>query len=105
MIKIFWSWQSDNHQRSGSYFVRNVLAERTGEFNGKCEAADAERSDDDEQVQGEESEIGQVSIDHDTFGVGGSPHLRPRSSPIFIATCRTLWFGNRNPSSPLTLLM
>jgi len=86
-MKLFWSWQSDNHQPSGRYFVRDVLGALAEELNS--EAEDAERPDQSEdEAQGDS---GRVSVDHDTLGVGGSPPIadtilrKIREAAVFLA--------------------
>ena len=40
-MKIFWSWQSDNHEKSGRYFVSEILgavARQLNDLNGIDEA-------------------------------------------------------------------
>jgi hypothetical protein len=71
-VKIFWSWQSDTHQPSGRYFVREVLEELAKDLNGANEAEEAERPDRDED---ESQDDDRINVDHDTLGVGGSPRI------------------------------
>ncbi len=71
-MRIFWSWQSDNHQSSGRYFVRDVLTGLVAELNGVDATEDAERPDTDEV---DESDENRVRVDHDTLDVAGSPPI------------------------------
>ncbi|MGO7018397.1 hypothetical protein [Rhizobium leguminosarum] len=80
-MKIFWSWQSDTHNGSGRYFVRDILNELALEFNGVDGTTEAERPESDQTVE----------IDHDTLGVAGSPHIadtilrKIREAAVFVA--------------------
>jgi hypothetical protein len=82
-MKIFWSWQSDNHQPSGRYFVRDILTQLAKELNG--EAEDAERPESEEEADD------RAKVDYDTFGVGGSPPIaetilgKIREAAVFVA--------------------
>ena len=82
-MKIFWSWQSDNHQPSGRYFVREILTQLAKELNG--EAEDAERPESEDEADD------RVKVDYDTFGVGGSPPIaetilgKIREAAVFVA--------------------
>lgn len=88
-MKIFWSWQSDTHQPTGRYFVREVLRSVAEELNGEDETEEAERpaSEDDEFDAAE----GRIEIDHDTLGVGGSPRIADKilekieAAAVFVA--------------------
>jgi hypothetical protein len=86
-MRIFWSWQSDNHQPSGRYFVRDVLGELVDELNG-VDAEDAERPDSDEEDELDESLF---RVDHDTLDVAGSPPIaetilrKIREAGVFVA--------------------
>lgn len=73
-MKIFWSWQSDNHQPSGRFFVRHVLRQLAQELNGVDGTEDADRPDEDEEDEA------LIRVDHDTAGMGG----RPRSQKQFL---------------------
>lgn len=79
-MKIFWSWQSDNSQASGRYFVRDVLAHIADELSGVEGTTEAERPDEHP-----------VRLDHDTLDVPGSPHIaetilkKIRNSSVFVA--------------------
>ncbi|WP_105434876.1 hypothetical protein [Neorhizobium tomejilense] len=84
-MKIFWSWQSDNHQPSGRYFVRDVLRDLARELSGVDGTDEADRpgsNPGDDQV---------VQVDHDTFGVSGSPPIadtilrKIREAAVFVA--------------------
>lgn len=70
-VKLFWSWQSDTHQDSGRYFVRDVLVSLAEELNSEAEEAERPDIDPDD----DEGVAGQVAIDHDTLDVGGSPRI------------------------------
>lgn len=86
-MKIFWSWQSDTHQESARYFVREVLADLVTELNGVDDADEAERPADEDGFE----EDGPVRIDHDTLDIGGSPPIAPtilgkiRECAVFVA--------------------
>ncbi|PZM13924.1 TIR domain-containing protein [Rhizobium tubonense] len=58
-MKIFWSWQSDTHQPSGRYFVREVLQRLCDKLADALDLEQAERP----------------QVDHDTFEVAGSPPI------------------------------
>lgn len=78
-MKIFWSWQSDTHQPSNRYFVRDVLGALAKTLNG----VDANAEESDRPVDTEEDELAEaddafVSVDHDTKGLGGSPRIAER---------------------------
>lgn len=73
-MKIFWSWQSDNHQPSGRHFVREVLSALVAELNAEAVTEDAERPEGDGDGDGEGTE-GRIQVDHDTLDVGGSPPI------------------------------
>ncbi len=81
-MKIFWSWQSDNHQPSGRYFVRDVLGQLAAELSRELETEDAERPESDSAL---------IGVDHDTLGVGGSPPIadtilrKIREAAVFVA--------------------
>lgn len=80
-MKIFWSWQSDTHQKSGRYFVRDVLDVLVKELNTLEGTEEAERGDD----------IGPIEVDHDTKNVAGSPPIaatileKIRDAAVFVA--------------------
>lgn len=77
-MKIFWSWQSDTHQPSGRYFVRDVLQTLAAELDGLDAAEEAERPSNDYDgkiSKNEENITDRISVDHDTLGVGGSPRV------------------------------
>lgn len=88
-MKIFWSWQSDTHQPSGRYFVRDVLTSLAKDLNGIDGAEEAERPSRDEEDNSQDD--GRVVIDHDTLGVGGSPRIadtilrKIRDAAVFVA--------------------
>ena len=87
-MRIFWSWQSDNHQPSGRYFVRDVLTELVAELNGVDAAEDADRPDTENDEEIDES---RVRVDHDTLDVAGSPPIaetilrKIREAAVFVA--------------------
>lgn len=93
-MKIFWSWQSDTHQPSNRYFVRDVLGELAKTLNGVDGTEESDRpvstdvDDVDEDVEDAEDF---VSIDHDTKGLGGSPRIAERilekiaAAAVFVA--------------------
>lgn len=69
-MKIFWSWQSDNHQPTGRYFVRDVLTDLARELNGLDAIDDADRpGDEDGDVAVVEDD--RISVDHDMKGIAG----------------------------------
>lgn len=80
-MKIFWSWQSDNHQKSGRYFVRDVLNDLVKEMNTLDGTDEAERGED----------VGPIEVDHDTKDIGGSPPIaetilkKIREAAVFVA--------------------
>ncbi|MEO8000668.1 MAG: hypothetical protein ABI644_02245 [Arenimonas sp.] len=80
-MKIFWSWQSDNDQDSGRYFVRDVLNKLAKTLNSEAEAEEAERDE----------EADTIKVDHDTKGVGGSPIIaetilrKIKEAAVFVA--------------------
>lgn len=92
-MKIFWSWQSDTHQPSGRHFVRSVLAELALELNGLDGTEDADRPGAGDEAEDEEvfADDGRVEVDHDTYGVGGSPLIaetilgKIRDAAVFVA--------------------
>lgn len=97
-MKIFWSWQSDTHQPSGRYFVRDVLRELTKSLNSIDAAEEADRPENEEVLEdatgGDEyalPEDDSIHVDHDTFGVGGSPRIadkileKIRAAAVFVA--------------------
>lgn len=71
-MKIFWWWQSDTHQPSGRYFVRDVLIDLSHQLNG-FDAEEASRPAGDEDDGGDRSD--NISVDHDTLNVAGSPPI------------------------------
>lgn len=93
-MKIFWSWQSDTHQPSNRYLVRDVLGELAKSLNGLDGAEEADRppeEDDgipDDDVAGHDDH---VLIDHDMKGLGGMPRIAERilekiaSAAVFVA--------------------
>jgi hypothetical protein len=95
-MKIFWSWQSDTHQPSNRYFVRDVLGELAKTLNGVDGAEESDRpisTDEDEDDEDEEAEEADdfIAIDHDTKGLGGSPRIAERilekiaAAAVFVA--------------------
>jgi hypothetical protein len=82
-MKNFWSWQSDNHQPSGRYFVRDVLGRLAVELNVDA-TEDAERPEED-------TDNIRIEVDHDTLGIGGSPPIadtilrKIREAAVFVA--------------------
>lgn len=80
-MKIFWSWQSDNHEKSGRYFVSEVLGAVAQELNDLSGLDEAMRGDD----------VGPIEVDHDTKGVAGSPPIadtvlqKIRAAAVFVA--------------------
>ncbi|WGS46353.1 nucleotide-binding protein [Burkholderia sp. JSH-S8] len=80
-MKIFWSWQSDNDEKCGRYFVRDVLEALAKELNSVDGTAEAERGDD----------VGPIAVDHDTKDVAGSPPIaetileKIREAAVFVA--------------------
>lgn len=97
-MKIFWSWQSDTHQPSGRYFVRDLLRDVAKSLNSVEAAEEADRPDNEEQPEEAEAEEeyvlpedDSVHVDHDTFGVGGSPRIadkileKIRAAAVFVA--------------------
>lgn len=96
-MKIFWSWQSDTHRPSGQYFVRDLLREVVKGLSS-VEAAEAAERDDEEHPEETGSdadellpEDGRIHVDHDTFGVSGSPRIadkileKIREAAVFVA--------------------
>lgn len=81
-MKIFWSWQSDNDEKSGRYFVRDVLNDLVKELNDLDEMEEFERGDD---------VLPPLEVDHDTKGVAGTPPIadtileKIREAAVFIA--------------------
>ncbi|OYU45943.1 MAG: hypothetical protein CFE44_04850 [Burkholderiales bacterium PBB4] len=79
-MKIFWSWQSDNHEKSGRYFISEVLGAVTRELNN-LPIDEAMRGDD----------VGPIEVDHDTKGVAGTPPIadtilqKIRDAAVFVA--------------------
>jgi len=91
-MKIFWSWQSDTHQPSNRYFVRDVLGELAKVLNGLDGAEEADRpSENVEYTEGEPDDSDEVLIDHDMKGLGGSPRIAERilekiaAAAVFVA--------------------
>lgn len=96
-MKVFWSWQSDTHQPSNRYFVRDVLGELAKSLNGLDGAEEAERPADGDEESREEDDVasaaddGDVLIDHDMKGFGGSGRIADRilekiaSAAVFVA--------------------
>jgi len=82
-MKIFWSWQSDNPQNAGRYFVRDVLKELADELSTIDGTMEAERPESGGKAK--------VELDHDTLGVAGSPHIadtilkKIREAAVFVA--------------------
>lgn len=64
-MKIFWSWQSDNNEKCGRYFIRDVLDIVASQLNALEGTDEATRGDD----------VGPIELDHDTKGVAGSPPI------------------------------
>ncbi|MAM37441.1 MAG: hypothetical protein CL949_02795 [Erythrobacter sp.] len=94
-MKIFWSWQSDTHQPSNRYFVRDVLGNLAKTLNGVDDAAEeSDRpvgTEEDGEDEGAETDDDFVSVDHDTKGLGGSPRIAERilekiaAAAVFVA--------------------
>jgi hypothetical protein len=86
-MKIFWSWQSDTHQATGRYFVRDLLVELARELNGVDGTEEADRPDDAE----DDPDSSRIEVDHDTLGVAGHPPIadtilaKIRSAGVFVA--------------------
>ena len=74
-MNIFWSWQSDTHQPTGRYFVRDVLNELAAELNGFDAIDEAERpgsgGDDDGEADLAGHDDEKVFVDHDMKGIAG----------------------------------
>ncbi len=74
-MKLFYSWQSDRHEKTGRYFIRSVLEQALSELKKDVEFEEAER----------------LELDQDTKGVPGSPNIaetilaKIRESAVFIA--------------------
>jgi hypothetical protein len=66
-MKIFWSWQSDTHGKTGRHFVRAALIEAIKELK---QAEDVEEPSEREAREA-------IHLDHDRQGVTGSPDLAP----------------------------
>lgn len=91
-MKIFWSWQSDTHQPSNRYFVRDVLGNLARTLNGVDDTAEeSDRPVDTEEDERAETDDAFVSVDHDTKGLGGSPRIAERilekiaAAAVFVA--------------------
>ncbi|HEV7340531.1 MAG: hypothetical protein JNM03_02385 [Sphingopyxis sp.] len=92
-MKIFWSWQSDTPQNAGRHFVREVIADVARSLNGEDDTEDAERPevDDEDEADDLPADDGRVEVDHDTYGVGGSPPIaetilrKIRAAAVFVA--------------------
>lgn len=91
-MKIFWSWQSDTHQPSNRYFVRDVLGNLAKTLNGVDDTAEeSDRPVDTEEDERAETDDAFVSVDHDTKGLGGSPRIAERilekiaAAAVFVA--------------------
>jgi len=91
-MKIFWSWQSDTHQPSNRYFVRDVLGNLAKTLNGVDDTAEeSDRPVDTEEDEQAETDDAFVSVDHDTKGLGGSPRIAERilekiaAAAVFVA--------------------
>lgn len=88
-LTIFWSWQSDTHQESARYFVRGVLEKLAEDIGGMGPPEEAERPDAEPEVQ--DDALPDVSVDHDTLNVGGSPLIaetilrKIRECAVFVA--------------------
>lgn len=80
-MRIFWSWQSDNDEKSGRFFVRDVLGATAKALNATYETEEPERG----------ADVGRIEVDHDTKGVAGSPPIadtilrKIQEAAIFIA--------------------
>ena len=57
-MKIFWSWQSDTHGKTGRHFIRDVLLAAVAELKTDIALEDAHR--------------GTIHLDHDQEGLTGS---------------------------------
>lgn len=90
-MKIFWSWQSDTHQPSNRYFVRDVLGDLAKTLNGVDDAAEESDRPVDIEEDGSKSDDDFISVDHDTKGLGGSPRIAERilekiaAAAVFVA--------------------
>jgi hypothetical protein len=80
-MKVFWSWQSDTHGKTGRHFVRQALLGAIGELK--------EPEDVEEPTERERKDA--LHLDHDRQGVSGSPDLfrtileKIEASTVFIA--------------------
>lgn len=74
-MNIFWSWQSDTHQPTGRYFMRDVLNQLAAELNGFDAIDEAQRpgplEDDDGDADQVDHDDEQVFVDHDMKGIAG----------------------------------
>lgn len=92
-MKIFWSWQSDTPQNAGRHFVRKVIADLAHSLNVDDDTEDAERPETEEEDETDDlpADDGRIEVDHDTYGVGGSPPIadtilrKIRAAAVFVA--------------------
>ena len=90
-MKIFWSWQSDTHQPTGRYFVREVLRSVAEELEGKDNTDEAERPEASAETGEDDAGSNRIEVDYDTLGVGGSPKIADKilekieAAAVFVA--------------------
>jgi len=61
-LKVFYSWQSSTHGKFNRYFIRDCLGDAVLEAKSDMPIDELERS-------------GEVTVDSDTTGTSGSPHI------------------------------
>lgn len=90
-MKIFWSWQSDTHQPTGRYFVREVLRSVAEELKGEDNTDEAERPEASAEIGDDDAGSNRIEVDYDTLGVGGSPKIADKilekieAAAVFVA--------------------
>ncbi len=64
-MKVFWSWQSDTHGKTGRHFIREALATAITELKVEAEVEEPDGRDPRSALH----------LDHDRQGIPGSPDL------------------------------
>jgi len=64
-MKVFWSWQSDTHGKTGRHFVKQTLEAAIAQLREATDVEEPERREKRESLH----------VDHDRKGVRGSPRL------------------------------